>query len=383
MALLDIARRQSRALGVGIAAVTLDHGLRPEAEGEIALVAKYCAKHGLAHHVLTWSWDGRGNLQDAARKARYHAIAELAGREGWDAVALGHTQDDVAESFLMRLSRAAGVDGLAAMERDFSRDGMRWLRPLLAVGRAELRQYLQAEGVDWAEDPSNQDPHFTRVQARQALKALDPIGLDAPRLARVAQNMAKTRSALDEIARAEAKRCMRVEAGDVLLDVTDPLSAEITRRLFTTALRFVSGAPYAPREDGVCHATAELMAGRAVTLAGCYMSADRSDRRHVWRISREFNAVEHIATPTDQIWDRRWRLDGPHAPGLAVRALGDAVAQCPDWRETGLPRSSLLASPAIWSRDELVAAPLAGLPNHWAAELATARDDFAAFLIAR
>jgi tRNA(Ile)-lysidine synthase len=103
----------------------------------------------------------------------------------------------------------------------------------------------------------------------------------------------------------------------------------------------------------------------------------------VWRISREFNAVEHIATPTDQIWDRRWRLDGPHAPGLAVRALGDAVAQCPDWRETGLPRSSLLASPAIWSRDELVAAPLAGLPNHWAAELATARDDFAAFLIAR
>ncbi len=90
--------------------------------------------------------------------------------------------------------------------------------------------------------------------------------------------------------------------------------------------------------------------------------------------------AEETAT-TDAVWDGRWYLEGPHAADLKIRALGEAVKDCPDWRETGMPRASLLSSPAVWRGDTLVAAPVAGLSNGWAAK-APAVAEFTEALIA-
>lgn len=379
MALLDLARQHGAAMRVAVQAVTLDHGLRPEAEDEVALVAAYCAAQKIPHHVLRWIWDGRGNLQEAAREARYKLIAEWARAAGVDAVALGHTQDDVAETFLMRLSRAAGVDGLAAMEGDFTRHGMRWVRPLLGLSRQALRDYLGARGLAWAEDPSNSDLRFDRVKARRALQQL---GIDAETIATSAVHLAATRQALDEITAQEAARAVELEGGDVLLAASERRAWEITRRLFLAALRFVSGATYAPRESAVTFATGELLSQRATTLAGCYCEVARRGERVFWRIGREYNAVRGAVCPTDGLWDGRWQLEGPHDEGLEIRALGEAVRGT-NWRDTGLPRAALMASPAVWSGNDLVAAPVAGQGNGWRATLIQGRDDFAASLIRR
>ncbi|MDJ0827307.1 MAG: tRNA(Ile)-lysidine synthetase, partial [Rhodobacter sp.] len=76
------------------------------------------------------------------------------------------------------------------------------------------------------------------------------------------------------------------------------------------------------------------------------------------------------------------QMTGPQALDLQVRALGEiGLRNCPDWRDTGMPRVSLLASPAIWRDNELIAAPLAGFPNGWRAELAQSAADFAQSLI--
>jgi tRNA(Ile)-lysidine synthase len=89
------------------------------------------------------------------------------------------------------------------------------------------------------------------------------------------------------------------------------------------------------------------------------------------RFTREWNAVKTLRRPTDKIWDGRWQLEGPHEDGLEIAALGeDGLQHCPDWRDTGLPRPSLLSSPAIWEGSALIAAPLAGLSNGWTATLA-------------
>ena len=101
---------------VRLAAATVDHGLRPEAAAEAAGVAALCGRLGLAHATLRWEgWDGRGNLMDAARRARRRLLADWAAEQGLAAVALAHTRDDQAETVLMRLARGAGVDGLSAM----------------------------------------------------------------------------------------------------------------------------------------------------------------------------------------------------------------------------------------------------------------------------
>ena len=101
------------------------------------------------------------------------------------------------------------------------------------------------------------------------------------------------------------------------------------------------------------------------------------------RITREHAAVAGTASPCDQIWDNRWRMSGPCTADLQIRALGHGITQCSSWRDTGLPHSSLRASPAIWRGADLIAAPLAGFGADWSAELIKSRDDFAAFLIRR
>ena len=171
MACLDLMLWHGAERGFSVEAVTVDHGLRPEAKDEIALVAAFCAGRGVPHSVLEWHWDGSGNLQAEARAARYGLIGAWAKDRRIDWVALGHTRDDVAETFLMRLARQAGVDGLSEMERSFTRGGLRWIRPLLAHERQHWRDYLSRHKIAWAEDPSNENAEFERVRARKVLAA--------------------------------------------------------------------------------------------------------------------------------------------------------------------------------------------------------------------
>lgn len=388
MACLDLMRWHGADLGFRISAVTVDHGLRAEAADEIALVAEYCAGHGIEHSVRSWSWDGTGNLQAAARDARYRLIAGWALERGIDQVALGHTQDDVAETFLMRLARASGVDGLAAMEQEFKREGIGWVRPLLSHGREDWRVYLKRHGVPWADDPSNEDERFDRVKARRVLSTLEPLGIDAEVLARVAHNLWQARTALDHYVRQEARNFVVEESGDLILPTEFPdqdhtIAPEIVFRLRREALRWVGGETYSVRADAMSDAVDAMRNGKPHTLSGCLLTPIEGEKHWQtrWRIAREFNAVKDLSTPTDVVWDGRWSLDGPHAPDLEIRALGEAVKDTP-WRETHVPRLSLMASPAVWRGKTLVSAPVAGLSNGWSAS-ATGRGTFAQFLLSR
>ncbi len=364
---------------VALAAVTVDHGLRPESAGEAAHVAAVCDGLGIPHDVLTWEgWDGRGNLQDQARRTRYSMMADWARSEGLDAVALGHTADDQAETVLMRLAREAGVDGLSGMSPEIQRYGMRFCRPVLTARREALRDVLRARRVRWAEDPSNEDPAYERVRARRALAALDPLGISVEQIAGSARHLREARDALAQVAADFAREKVKSVAGDLIFDRTllNRQPAEIRRRLLVGALKWVASAEYPPRREALADLDAAIGRGENATLHGCRIMV--SD--FTLRVTREAKAVENLTSATDAAWDVRWRLDGPHAPDLEIRALGEAVKDCPDWRDTRLPRSTLLASPAVWRDNTLVAAPVAGLSNGWVAEV-TDQSDFAASLI--
>lgn len=374
MAMLLIAARYARGSGLSLRAVTVDHGLRPEAAAEAALVAETCARLAIPHDILRWDGAGaQGNLQAAARGARYALMADWARAHGIAHVALAHTRDDIAETFLMRLARGAGVDGLSAMAGARKARGITWLRPLRDLGRAALQDFLRSEGVEWCDDPSNDDRRFDRARARQALVALAPLGLDVTRLSDVAAILRDASDALQVQTRAAARTCARVAAGDILFDraafAAQPV--EIRRRLVAQALQWIASAEYAPRGASLSAFIAAIEAGQKATLHGCLGLPARDS----YRLTREYNAVRDLRAPLSAAWDGRWRLAGPDMPGAQVAALGETgLADCPYWRDAGRPRDSLLASPAVWQDGRLIAAPLARAGDAWLAATVTECD---------
>ncbi len=184
MAMLLLAHA---AIPGGFEVATVDHGLRPEAADECALVVAACEARGIPCEVLPVQV-GSGNLQAEARRARYAALNTWASSRDLDAIATAHHVDDQAETFLMRLNRGSGLSGLAGVRESHVEDlsglasfqFIRVLRPLLAMRRDELMHFVEKSGVRYATDPSNADKRFDRVKMRENLRAcewLDPVAV--------------------------------------------------------------------------------------------------------------------------------------------------------------------------------------------------------------
>lgn len=363
LALLHLLHAWRNAGGPALRAATVDHGLRREAGDEADGVAQICAGLEIAHDTLDWSgWDGTGNLPDRARRARYALLADWAQAHGIGDIAVGHTEDDLAETFVMRLSRGAGVDGLSAMQDRWHQGPVTFHRPLLDAPRAALRDLLRARGVDWVDDATNADMRYERARVRDGLGALAATGLDAPALARTARRLADARSALDQVARAAARDIVTTKAGDILIarGRLNELPDEVARRILQASLRWIAGAGYTPRGTAMTRFLTAARAGTAMTLQGCLLHAGAD----TVRIGREYAAVADLRVPAADVWDGRWRITGPAMDGAQTGALGPAgLRDCPAWRESGLARASALASPALWQGGHLVAAPLVGWDN--------------------
>lgn len=368
VALMHLLSRSFGRDEVQLFAATVDHGLRPEAAAEAAQVGVLAHDIGVPHTVLTWTgWDGAGNLQDQARRARYALLTQWAKDNRIGMIVTAHTADDQAETILMRLARASGVDGLSGMPEIREENGVVLFRPLLHVERACLRDYLGAQSLEWVEDPSNEDTRFDRIKARQALAALEPLGLTTQALTDVATHMAQARDALERQTSFVAQVALDADAGDVLIDreVFDCQPVEIARRLLVGAVQWVGGGEYPPRRQAVQEAMQALLLGNGAVLAGCRLLVSPKEIR----VCREHNAVKTLVAGSDETWDGRWLARGPSVPGAQLRALGEeGLAYCSDWRATGRPHASVIASPSVWVGDTLVAAPLAGLAQEWALE---------------
>lgn len=170
VALLDALHETGRRQGFRVVAAHLDHGLRSSSATDAAFCRNLCGRFGVPLHVGTADVRGRAardgaGLEAAAREERYAFLHLVAESETASAIALAHTRDDQAETFLLRLLRGAGSAGLGAMRM---RAG-RLIRPLLEVGRQEVLEHLRAHGLEWREDETNADMRFARNRVRHEL----------------------------------------------------------------------------------------------------------------------------------------------------------------------------------------------------------------------
>lgn len=418
MAMLALAHDWARVFGVGLWVVTVDHGLRAESGAEAAMVAGECARLGRPHAVLRWHWDGKGNLQDAARRARLDLIDRWRGGIGH--VLFAHTRDDVAETFLMRLARGSGVEGLSAMaERRVVRPtpgrrdaipadditatapvpvpsperqvadapGFVLVRPLLQVTRADLRHYIDTLKVPHVDDPSNDDPRFDRVRARRALATL---GIGADEIAATAQRLGRAAEALWARAAEVAKAVVRQTPHGTLEIDRDGFAAverDTQLRLLAGALQWIAGQPYRPRAQALEAVLDRALAGGGGTLHGAEVRVNRA----AIEVFREYAAVAELVTPAGagHLWDGRWCLDGPSLDGMEVRALGEQGWQqlprddAPDARSSAPAFHIAKALPAVFDGERLVACPVPGFGPDLRFDLAPPGGSFVASLLSR
>ncbi|MBI5509386.1 MAG: tRNA lysidine(34) synthetase TilS [Deltaproteobacteria bacterium] len=174
-ALLHLAASAAAALGWrALFALGIDHGLRPEAGAELARAARLARELDVPFAIEPVAVTRRGNLMDAARRARYRALASFAARVGADRIAVAHTATDQVESILLNLTRGAGLRGAGGIR---PRRG-KLIRPLLDTSRGQILDYLAAHQIPFATDPSNHDERRARALIRHrvlpVLRQLNP-----------------------------------------------------------------------------------------------------------------------------------------------------------------------------------------------------------------
>lgn len=356
LALLLLAHVWATEKNLTLHAVTVDHGLRPEAAAEAGFVGAVCEGLGIDHTTL--GWDGlkpHSGLPDAARRARYTIMEEFAGAIGATTILTGHTLDDQAETVWMRSQRGeagSGGRGLSGMARiTLLPGGTQLVRPLLEVTRGQLRDYLATYPQSWVEDPTNRDPSYERVRVRRMLKH-NPALRD--RLAEFSKAAARLRAVKSRDTALLLQATTRMEAGPVFhLDMELAIGAprSVLLHALQILIAIAGGGEYlVPPER----------------LAALIDEGDGEDRRSVMRNTLGGAVIERVSgglrfyrerrnlesvllAPGESVlWDGRFEIvnntsDTVHAGALTRLALKETESTLNRQLDVR-PRAALLSS---------------------------------------
>ena len=310
----------------GLRAIHVQHGLHPDADAWAEHCQRVCDSLGIdlvVVEVRVASDSGLGP-EAAAREVRHEAFAKQL-RDG-ETLVLAHHQDDQAETVLLRLMRASGSQGLAAMRalRPFAK-GWLW-RPLLRVPRSALLEYAKAHDLRWIEDPSNSDQsldrNFLRHRVLPTLRERWPHANSA--LAHSAELLAEdaellreqSRKRLDQVRGADA-RTLTVTA---LLDLERPWRTRVLRQwLSELRLPALPGNAFAIIDSGLLGARPDANA----------------EYRWAGAVLRRWRNWLHVETQRDPLppdwrcnWDGLGSLQLPTGDALffvSTRAASDAL----------------------------------------------------------
>jgi tRNA(Ile)-lysidine synthase len=369
VALMLLAREWVRRApeAPGLVVLTVDHRLRPESRHEAEWVAQQAGAIGLPHHILTWEAAQPGDSQADAREARYTLMAGFAAAHDIGAIVTAHTSDDVAETFLMRLARGSGVDGLAAMASETAWDGVPVLRPMLAVSRDTLRAELDARDAVWLEDPSNVEERFERVRVRRALETLGELGITRARIVESAERLRRAREAIVTAASdfinayAEVSAAGYVRLPDHALNT---LPDDVAIHALKSLLHAIGGRVRAPRLRKLETLAEQLRYGldASTTLGGCVISPDRGALVICREPGRLHAAPVTLGPGETVIWDRRFRVTCGDLPRpVSIAALGERnLAALPKAVRQQHPAPALAALPAIYADGQLLGVPVPG-----------------------
>jgi tRNA(Ile)-lysidine synthase len=272
--------------GTHLVAAHFDHVMRSahEREADRAFLAEIAARLGV--RCAVGSVTERPTSEDGARRERYRWLAEACLEAGARFCATGHTEDDQAETVLLRLIRGAGLDGAAGMRPRApwpvdDAASLEVVRPLLARSRGEIDSYLSALGIDARDDATNADTSFARNRVRRRvvpeLRAINPAA--TAHLAAFARRAGADAAVLRALGRSEFARIGSIEDGAARLDRRELAALEAGAG--PHVLRAAAGSVGLELDSGQSSAVLALAARRGATVS-LRRGRARSDERNVW-----------------------------------------------------------------------------------------------------
>ena len=373
LALLDCVDRWRRTHSprAKITVLTVDHGLRPSSKADAARVIAIARGRGLPAKTLRWTGEKpRGDVEAAARAARYRLLLDAANGSGASHLVLAHHRDDQAETLLLRLARGSGVFGLAAMRAEITAGDAIIFRPFLDVAKARLAETIAVAGLTPVEDAMNVDPRFARARLRRIMPLLAADGIDPAGLARTTRRLAGAAEAIELAADAHLNSAVRVDdLAIVSIDAPSFFSApnEVCLRALVRVLLAIGGDDYPPRFDRLSRLAADMrhhiVAKRFKrTLAGSVVEWRRGGFVVYREVGRTGLSAFEVGSGFSGPWDHRFHVEiGTRAPaGLKLGALSETGRRAIGVRAGSAPPGALAALPALWRGNTVKAVPSLG-----------------------
>lgn len=269
-----------QAAGADVRAWHVDHAWRPESAAEGAQLADRARRWGIPFHAVRLDAPSGRNREAEARRARWRQFAIWAEAQQVRKLMLGHHRNDQAETVFMRMLQGAGVAGCRGMHRQRERDHLRVERPLLDVDRAAIESSLRQAGIDWLEDPSNNDLSLQRNHVRcrvfpqMAASGVDPVGLFCRWSAQAGRIAAELESAAETAPLDLGDDAVRISWNDWQASIP-PVRARLLQRM--TARLFGEGATPGRRHILLAESWTRQGGRGGLDLSGCRLERRRGN----------------------------------------------------------------------------------------------------------
>lgn len=329
MALVLAAHRWTQIHGGSVTALTVDHGLRAGSDQEALQVGQWLRDLGISHHILKWNHGGvSSRIQSSARDARYDLLCRWCKEHDIPYLMMAHHREDQEETFFMRLVKGSGLDGLSSMRAHAERDGVTLLRPFLTISKSQIHAYLEAHGQPFLQDPSNENPTFTRVRFRAFLQS---EGLSDARFDGVVEKLQEDRDFFDQSCdlwwqnNVEGFEPFYVHVKS--LEALTSLHPAYGKRCLLRLLKVINGVAYPLGSESLERLWQALQdpTFKAMTVGNCYVMVRKGGlhvQRELERLTQEITLENY---DPNILWEGRISLESYGSVGVVKRLGTDSI----------------------------------------------------------
>ena len=289
MALAYLSRNLLTEMKCKVYFILVDHGIRKNSAKEALQVKKILKKHNIKLKILKNKKKINKNFQKNARDVRYELLSRFCKKNKVKNLVTAHHKDDQIETFLIRLSRGSGVEGLSSMsEATKLKNRITLIRPFLEYKKEYLKYISRKIFNRTIKDPSNNDKKFLRTNIRDLIKILESKGLDFNQITRSIKNISSTKDAINFYVNQSLKKSVKFTKKNAVLDLNmfkkEP--EEVKFKIINKIVKNRTDSYYPPRSKKVLN----LINGferndlKKCTLGGCIFEK----KNNLLHVSKEF-----------------------------------------------------------------------------------------------